>query len=304
MVKFRRLAAADFRLTAVALQTVLADLSISLRPASDLAEMIDDLEWVASLQGEDVLFAAMQENPKRAARCLPRHEQARRMAAGLKWAKTQPAIYEKVRLLRKALDRLKTSKGPTLDFLFEVDIAYRASRAGLGVALSEPDVVLSGVLSGPVGLACKRPEGLQSLANAYRIARHQIATHAFPGIVVLGMENIIFDASNEGKPWKSAFYTVEAARDMRTIAAPYYRDAIQMLRKPISETPEANVAGIVLCACVTAMITKRPSAYGFAWVWAAIDREGTLASRVAGLLFGKSNRVSWALLANAPDRSP
>jgi hypothetical protein len=47
------------------------------------------------------------------------------------------------------------------DFLYELDVAATLKKAGLGVELREPDIVLTGDgLSEPLGLACKYPSSV------------------------------------------------------------------------------------------------------------------------------------------------
>ena len=284
------------------LKAVVGSLGWSLHPSSELATMIREVGWMGSFPAEAMQpEAAVAVNKQRGLEAFVLYEQAKRLAIALGWSATITGFRERAGLLRGRLDRLKTQDGPTQDFLFEVEIAYRLFRHGLPVALDEPDVIATLEDDVKLAVACKRPRSLAGVAQAVRRGSRQIRARGYPGFIAVGMEAILHRSGDPSRP--TVLYLVSDADELQVWAEGFFASAATSAVHELTRAAGGLVAGVLLCGVITGW-SQHPSANIFRWFWLAIDRptsEG-LVGRVGNLLFGQESRLGLAARPISPSR--
>jgi hypothetical protein len=262
---------------AALLREGLAYFGIEVNPTSDVARMIEALEWLGSFPPDavqpDTAFAADQ---KRALRAFPLYEQALRIARALAWARTIPGAREKMRFLKKRLNRLETQDERAQDYLFELEIAERLARQGHALTFAEPDIVLETSGGEKLGLACKRPRNVRQMRERLKEASVQITSRSFPGVIVIGVELLFHKSSDRQRP------TILYLGDPPMVAMAAYdilEGAVRRARPEITAAFERGVEGILFCGIVTGWARKvvgDRSAYHFQWIHKALSHPGAL----------------------------
>jgi hypothetical protein len=283
---------------AKALRKGLDVLGVSLDPQNDLARMLREIEWLASLgDGEPntwrVATRAVEERIDAAAFLV---EQALRIAAGLQMAERIENVDSLRRWLRKRINRLNGFDSEAQDHLLELEVAGRLARwPDLSVAIEEPDIVFT-VRGHRVVIACKRPRGLHTVAPNVDRARGQIrqawqASGARPpAIIVVGIESLLH--SREDGSF-SVPHFVEA-NEAEVLGSRVLDQAAEASHHEAQRAFDEGVSGILFMGSLS-FHTERPPAYQSANVHSSLTsgepggRE--LSDQVKRLLFPRAQRI-------------
>ncbi len=197
----KHLASDDCRRIVATIRGIMQRYGIALDAAPLEAELAE-AEWLASFDG-DVLFSAAWDPPTRARTtdAVSRVLRLKRIAWALHMASDLPGFERIVGRLRDLRIRTAAPQGDAADegrfgqawdTLFEVEVAAQLMGEPLSVSFEEPDIVVRFSSSDALlGLACKRPRSLQSVAGAIGSAVGQIERFPGPGAVVLSLDLLL-----------------------------------------------------------------------------------------------------------------
>jgi hypothetical protein len=263
---FRELSAARCRSVATGLREGLQALALTVPDDASLAGMLRDADWLGS--GPDDLFhpeGRVHEDMTRFAKAFMRMEQATRVADFLLWTTRIRGSQQHARLwIRKRIDRTETQDEQGQDLMFEMEIAGRLARwPGLEIEFAEPDILVRYPAdSPPMALACKRPRSEASLGRAVEEARQQLGSSGHRGAIVVGTEAIFHRSDYPSRP---IIYSVETPREAREGGEQVLENLARAIRAYPQRMFDRNVGGVMLCGILTYW-SKRPSAYGYAWI--------------------------------------
>jgi hypothetical protein len=258
----RHLASAECAATARSLRESCAHFDLRLVSGCDLDVMIRDLEWAGSFEGRVLSEAgAASHDRDRAFRAFLAHEQASRIAAALQQCQSVAGSPQKVRSVKKRLDRLRTQCAPAQDTLLELEIAGRLVGSWWDVSFDEPDVVLRSEGADPVAIACKRPQNRDRLRERIPEAVRQIENSGIPGIVVLGVEPIVHASRDPKRP---AHFEADTPEEHWREADRLVDGLFESVAKDAAEAMTPMVCGLLMCATVTGA-SRNPLAFVFRW---------------------------------------
>jgi hypothetical protein len=234
--------------------------------------LIRETEWLSTLKPEVWRGEALAEHPERLVQALLKVEQAARLAATLELLPKVRNHDQLLKWLRKKLDRTTALGATAQDYLFEMEMAVRLTRAEwLSVSLEEPDIIVTLPSGNSFALACKRPRADKSVGANIDDARDQIARggHAVAAIVV-GMEPILHRPSDPGQcPTIHVSQTREQARawGMARIA--------EAAASAAHETERAFECGVlsVVYFGVLVCLTLQPRSYQTLRLWEGVANE-------------------------------
>ncbi len=265
------------------LRSSLKHFGVSLPSNCELAHMISELEGLATAAATKAPF------DRRALEAFQFIDQPARIASTLENLKRVPVPKEKLRILRKRVDRLASLdfEGQAQDTLLELEVAGRLAQAGLSVEFTEPDIVVA-LKTGRVSLACKRPRTRTGVVRRLEEGASQIKDCGRPGIIVLSLEPLLHTKPGGTRPvqWVARTREELAARGRRRFEA-----LIDTLTPDgrASAGRFAQVIGVLWLGFVTGFVREPPS-YTRDWFCLAMQNKlytgayGPL-SRIARSLF-------------------
>jgi hypothetical protein len=119
------------------------------------------------------------------------------------------------------------------EYLYELQIAGMLHRSGFTVSFAEPDLRVSGNgLSREIGVACKYASSEKKVNNNISKGYEQIAGQGMPGIVAVGLDNIIATELN-----RFIEFPDEPA-EIRQVLAAQLRTWIEKIEKSRAGMPE------------------------------------------------------------------
>jgi hypothetical protein len=241
---------------------------LALAANSDLAMTIKELRWLGTIEGEILRPELWPDKPNRT-RALAgflRFDQARRVAAILERCRPVSGAREKVRSLRKQIDRLVSQIAPAHDTLFELAIAARLSSI-VTCSFEEPDIVVSDPDFGKLGLACKRIKSPRRFRDRIVEGAEQISRQGFPGVVAVDVEPVIHHSESENKPISYMGDGFSSFRGMfDNVTESLFADSREELDRLFSKS--SLLCGVVLCSLVTGPIPFGASgAMLYAYTW-------------------------------------
>ena len=248
------LTTAEIRRVATSIKTTFARHHVEIESGSELAYMLDELEWAAQFRG---LFTdAVVADRGRALGAFLLADQLTHIERWVSAAgEMGRAGRAKLQHLRKnSVNSLQVASGPGLETLFELETAWRLRRPFWSVSLEEPDIVLEHRKIGRVGIACKRPRGRRGVKRSIRAAARQIDETKLPGYIVLSVEGFV----------TSYLDRVDTQEDLGRHAQEAVNRILEQNPLSIAQALEcANVGGVILCGRFVGMV-QEPSA----WCWA------------------------------------
>jgi hypothetical protein len=276
-MKFEQITAGQCATWAATLRNGLAEFQLSVHPTSDVGQMIRELDWLGSFPSEAAQpDAAWAANRDRAKRAFPLVEQAIRIAQSITFAHGISGAHERVRSLRKRVNRLESQDEQAQDILFELEMGARFTHLGLTITFDEPDIVLHTSDGHRLGVACKRPRNRERLRERLRDATAQVTARPDQGVIVIGVEPLFHKSQDPkrptitylGEPW---MVKAEAERILD--------DALGSAEKEIAAALNDGVAGILFCGVVTGWardVAPGRDAYHFQWIHRAISHPDAL----------------------------
>jgi hypothetical protein len=209
-VQQRALKGTECRSVVADVRAGLAHYGVTVNPTSDLARICKELEWLA----HDLDSGAVSDR-KRHNATFPLIDQASRIASALVAIRQVEGAREKVRHLRKQVDRLETQAAGSQDYLFEIEVAGRLVAAGLRPAFAEPDIRVDVAGLGSVLIACKRPRSVTGFVDALADAASQIAASGGPpGLAIVSVEAVLQRPNDDASPIGDAYPTRAMLRDV------------------------------------------------------------------------------------------
>jgi hypothetical protein len=266
--RYRWVTAKQCQLVAAQIGSALDRFGLHLNPASDLAQMVREMEWLGSFDADPFSPGGAAEKSRGADKerfisAFLHLEQARRIADALTWAAKVANSETVVRWLRKRIDRIATQDEKSQDYLFELEIAARFASKGLTVSLEEPDIVVTLPNGFRFAFACKRPRHAGRVGPMVREAADQVTGSGLPGIAVIGVEALLHRSEDPTR--KTVFYAASNPESARAEGERIVGEAIAEARKDISRAFEKGLGGILFCGIMT-FTSQRPSAYAWNWI--------------------------------------
>jgi len=260
LTPYQRVTAAKCAGFAASMRASLEAFGIAPNPLSDIARMIDEMAWLGSFPPDslqpDVAYAA---DATRSLKAFTLIEQAQRMSEILTWAQQIPGSRDPVAKLRSRSNRMVDQDAKALDFLFELDIAYRLTIRGSDVAFEEPDLVIrwNGF---KFGLACKRPRNVQQMRKCIRKAAKQIAAQPYPGFIVIGLEAMLHISGDPVK--RTVVYHVPTPGDLALMVDPQIDEWVRRGEPEILKSFAEGVWGILFCGLATGVADSISQGFG------------------------------------------
>lgn len=198
------------------------------------------------------------------------------------------ALFEVRQVWKCVRDTLRTLRHRS-----EIEIAHRLARAGVGVELAEPDLVITLPFGDRLGVACKRPRTVAAVPAKIRHAASQVHRQDLPGIIAIDLEPVLHSAGrNRRRRWVGIFeigHPDQLADAASRVAAEVRRRADEATRRAF----EKRVGGVYYWGLFTG-VCRDPSGYFWHWhrEWEAAPTAELLMAAFDRLMFGSGEGSS------------
>lgn len=217
------------------------DLSLG---GSEIERDLGELEWLGGEERSP--FDLYREEPARAGDALVKLVRYDRLRKALDRAASFPGYSDLVKHLRK-LRLPKSGRGDSQawNHLFEVECAAQLSQPFWRPEFREPDIVLR--CEDAIGIACKRPRGVKTIARNVADGCAQIQRAGLPGFVAVSLDLAL----------DSALLAVDHVGNVRAAAREALERVVGEIRADVATVLppcEADVAaqdgvlGVIFCA--------------------------------------------------------
>jgi hypothetical protein len=230
------------------IESIFASFNLPIEPQSGLALMLSEIRW---LGGFDSIFgAAVQADKDRALKALLFFSQIDHIENALRRATEIPGIRDRLKHLRRnPLNFFEDKTGQALEIGFEIEVAHRLLFPYWMVCFAEPDIVLEAPVLGRIGIACKRPRGIQSVGASIEDAARQIEVSGFPGYIFVSVDGF-------AETW---FRSARTQEHLQQLAIGRIQAISSRSVQAVSRSFDRGVWGIIYCGWFYAMVAKPSS---------------------------------------------